>query len=129
MLISFAWTTAPLLAGAKTMTWRDWSADFAQRFRPGDQVQAWDKNPRNHGQHVADIRIVSVRCIHADELADEDYAAEGLEWMAQHPESWPKTIFGEKFRPYHVSRERFDAFRRSGETGYCVRFDQVEVLG
>ena len=125
MIISFAWTTAPLLAGVKTMTWRDWTDDYADQARRAEKVQAWDKLPRSHGSYLGkDLpghSLSIIKCTTADML-DSDYEDEGLAWMAQHPESWPKTIFGKPFDPYYVSREFFDRRREEAEPGYIVRF-------
>jgi hypothetical protein len=38
MTISFAWTTPALLAGHKTVTRRDWDAEYAIRFAAGQLV-------------------------------------------------------------------------------------------
>lgn len=127
MLISFSWTVGPLLAGVKTLTWREWDDAFAAKFRPGQLVDAWDRGPRQHGKKVATIKIISVAKMSLADLSDDDYEAEGLGWLARHPEACPKTIWGQKFQPYFVSREHFDQRRRDGEQGYAIRFDLVEV--
>jgi len=44
-IISFAWTTEASLAGRKTATRRCWSEGYARRFKSGDLVQAYDRNP------------------------------------------------------------------------------------
>ena len=55
--ISFSWTSAALLAGHKTVTRRDWDADYARRFRAGREVIAYDKLPRNGGKPIARLRL------------------------------------------------------------------------
>ncbi len=60
MIISFAWTTAALLEGRKTVTRREWTDKHAAKFKPGDLVDAWDKSPRFKGKKVAVIRIVAI---------------------------------------------------------------------
>jgi len=56
-IISFAWTTEALLKGKKTQTRRFWDDKYARKFKAGDLVQAYDKNPRSGGKPVAIIRI------------------------------------------------------------------------
>lgn len=59
-IISFAKTTAALLAGHKSVTRRYWNPRHALSFKPGEIVQAWDKSPRFGGKMVAEIKIVAV---------------------------------------------------------------------
>jgi hypothetical protein len=128
-LISFAWTTPSLVAGRKTMTWRDWNERYALSFCAGERVQAWDRLPRNHGRQVALIELTDVpKRMMSSWLTDDDYEAEGLAYLAEHPEVWPKTIFRQPFTADAVSRERFDYFRELGEIGWCIRFKLIEVL-
>ena len=86
MIISFSWTTPALLAGAKTMTRRDWTASHAARFTVGRLVDAWDRSPRTQlGRKVATIRITRqpYRTSTAD-LSREDFVGEGFEWLQAH---------------------------------------------
>ena len=55
--ISFAWTTDALLAGRKTCTCRDWEADYANRFKAGDLIAAYDRSPRFKGTQIATLRL------------------------------------------------------------------------
>lgn len=128
-LISFSWTSPPLIAGRKTMTWRDWDDTYARQFKPGQLVAAYNRSPRNHGVMVATIRITSVEKIPISHLTDEDYELEGLAYLHEHPEQCPKTLFGQKFMPWMVTREAFDLRRQSGEVGWCVRFTVEDVFG
>ena len=84
MFISFAWTTPALLAGAKTITRRSWSASHASRFRAGTIVDAWDRLPRTgRGHKVTSIRITrdpwQQRTSEMDDVTD--YEREGLRWL------------------------------------------------
>lgn len=128
MIVSYNWTTAPLVNGAKTQTWRSWDHDYARRFQPGNHVQAWDRGPRNHGVHVATLLVVSCGEQRSDLMPESFYETEGLAWMAAHPESHPKTIFGHPFTPYQVSRERFNEWRRSAEWGYVLTTEIITLL-
>lgn len=85
MIVSFAWTTPALLAGAKTVTRRDWTYGHAQKFTVGMLVDAYDRSPRAHGKKVATIRIT--RPPHRESTANlpvEDYAREGFAWLREH---------------------------------------------
>ena len=57
-IISFAWTTEAFLEGLKTVTRRDWSDKYAQRFHKGDFCKAYDKSPRNGGRCIGIIRLI-----------------------------------------------------------------------
>lgn len=127
--ISFAWTTPPLVAGRKTMTWRDWDDNYARHFKTGQLVDAYNRSPRNHGEKVATIRILSVEKTTTANLTDDDWEAEGLKYLYEHPEQCPKTLFGEKFRPDMVTLEGFRQRCQEAEDGWCIRFELVEVLG
>lgn len=124
-IISFAWTSPALVAGEKTVTRRDWNDDYAKRFRPGDLVAAYNRSPRHRGEQIATIRIVSVTWEFFDEMPDSDYAGEGLEYLAAHPELLPKS--GPYSDPYMVSRERFAAWQQQPGGCWVIRFDLVEV--
>ena len=55
--IVFAWMTPALVAGRKTCTCRDWDGDYAQRFRVGDVIAAYDRSPRYRGTQIATLRL------------------------------------------------------------------------
>jgi hypothetical protein len=87
MIISFAWTTPALLAGAKTMTRREWLASHGSRFHAGDLVDAWDRSPRAHGKKIATIRITRAPYqAWSTDLSEEDYDREGFNWLNAHGE-------------------------------------------
>jgi hypothetical protein len=80
-IISFAWTTDALLAGIKTCTRRDWNMRYAESFKKGEQVQAWDKLPRAGGKRVGTIELTETPD-YSSQYPEEDYLNEGLKWMA-----------------------------------------------
>ena len=83
-VISFAWTTPALLAGHKTVTRRDWKESHARRFRAGDVLAAFNRQPRYGGRQVASIRLTQAPYLESTALApEEDYEAEGLAWLAE----------------------------------------------
>jgi hypothetical protein len=92
MIISFAKTTGALIAGAKTVTRREWSYKHAalvtRQFVEGKTFDAWNYSPRvtsRNPHKVATIRLTqapyqewSADCTHIDELRRE-----GFEWMEE----------------------------------------------
>ena len=86
MIISFAYTTAKLLAGKKTVTRRRWAERqfkiWQNAYRSGKLVHdAYDKSPRAGGKKIAQIRLT---CQPYKELLqdmpDSDVQAEGGLW-------------------------------------------------
>jgi len=57
MWISFAYSIDEVRSGVKTSTIRLWADKHAAKFKAGDLVKAYDKNPRNGGKPRAVIRI------------------------------------------------------------------------
>lgn len=129
-IISFSYTTAALLAGAKSCTRRDWNHRYAQTFQAGERMAAYNRSPRFHGDHVATIRLLAKPTFEPlADMPDSDYDAEGFAWLSEHPESWPKTTQGMPAGPvfrHQFSREGFNMWRYSdeGRAGYMwvVRF-------
>ncbi len=58
--ISFAWTTRAILNRAKCATRRLWSDKYAQRFKKGDQVEAWNTQP--HFKGAKKIALIELSC-------------------------------------------------------------------
>ncbi|KKN82008.1 hypothetical protein LCGC14_0312750 [marine sediment metagenome] len=84
-IISFSYTVEALLAGAKTVTRRDWSERYARSFNAGEVVQAWDKLPRAGGKRVGAIRLTHAPFQENVRAAPRwAFADEGLAWMAVH---------------------------------------------
>ena len=125
-IISFAWTTAALLAGHKTVTRRDWDDSYAARFKPDEIVQAYNRSPRHRGECVALIRILSVTKEPNADMPDSDYEAEGFRWYAENPDQLPKK---DRFAYLDgVSWEAFDSWRQSGGESWVIRFTLWKVL-
>ena len=122
MIISFAWTSPALLAGSKSCTRREWDAGYAAKFHKGDIVQAWDKSPRFHGKHVADICLRAAPTLEPiSTMPSIDYVREGFEWLYHHPQSVDTKRFGA------FAWEDFEAWRRSGGDFWVVRFELVVI--
>lgn len=82
-IVSFSHTTAALVNGHKTMTTRDWKPEFAARFKAGDEILAYDKNPRNGGKPVARLRLTAdVKLTDPATLTREDFQREGFGFLA-----------------------------------------------
>ena len=126
-IISFAYTTPALLAGVKTVTRREWAAKYANSFRAGELITAYDKSPRVHGKPVAKIRLTAAPTLQPDSSApDSDYEAEGFGWLERNPQHLPAG--GNVAWMETVSRETFDRWRDSGGQHWVVRFELLEVL-
>jgi len=121
VIISFAYTTPALLAGAKTVTRRDWKPEHAGRFPIFHPVDAYDRSPRNGGRKVGTVRVLSLRRELIGLMPDSDYEAEGFAWLHANGVTPPPSSGFPDF-----SRATFDAWRASGALLYVVRF---ELLG
>lgn len=128
-IISYAHTVPALLAGAKTCTRRDWSDDYGARFREGELVSAYDRSPRIHGRRLGTVRLTAQpRREPRTLMPDSDHAAEGFEWMTRHPETWPKTLWGEPFDHFSLSPEWFRRCQQDGgRSDWVIRFELVDV--
>jgi hypothetical protein len=83
-IISFAWTTPALLARRKTVTRRDWHADYARRFHAGDIVLAYDKNPRARGKQIATLRLThDPYWERGCDMPDDDWEREGFAYLQE----------------------------------------------
>lgn len=83
-IISFAWTTPAFRARRKGCTRRDWTDDYAARFKPGMVCQAWDKTPRCRGaKKIGTIRILSKTKEPYCDVPDSDWEAEGFAYLEE----------------------------------------------
>ncbi len=115
-IISFAWTTPALLAGEKTRTRREWSDKYAQRFKVGDLIQAYDKQPRFKGKKVAIIKITGIKKEDISLMPDEDYFKEGFEYL----EKINKKIFDQD------PKIAFEEWREDGGGYWVIDFEVIE---
>ena len=121
-IISYAHTTPALLAASKTCTRRDWNAGYAATFAKGDEVQAWDRSPRFHGKHVADVRLTARPVLEPiSAMPNSDYEAEGFAWLAVHPEAINTKRFG------CFTWADFLVWRGSGVDYWVIRFEVLRV--
>jgi hypothetical protein len=123
MGIAFAWTSAPLVAGVKSVTRRPWSADYARRFRAGDRVAALDKGYRVGGVRLGVLELTAAPSWEPmSAMPDGDYAAEGFAWLSRHPEAIRGATLGD------CSWETFRAWRESGAWMWVIRFRLVRLV-
>lgn len=126
MIISFAWTTPALLAGAKSCTRREWDDGYARRFRDGELVDAYDRSPRAGGHKVATVRLTVAPTFELMRaMPDGDYEAEGFAWLYAHPEALPKRFRGNSAALESFSRAGFAAWRSEPGSMWVVRFELV----
>lgn len=84
MWISFAKTSDALLIGRKRRTRRDWALSHARKFRQGQVVDAWNRNPRNGGWKIAEIELTRDPFQQrTKQMTMEDYELEGFAWMTE----------------------------------------------
>ncbi len=120
-VISFAWTTAALLAGAKTCTRRNWSPNYARKFHKGDLVAAYDRSPRFGGKQVVTIRLTCDPYLeNTAKMTSADYDAEGLHWMAENNILMPVSAARGR---YVSAQDFFRQWRFAAEDVWVVRFE------
>ncbi|MDE2104298.1 MAG: hypothetical protein KGL39_44080 [Patescibacteria group bacterium] len=138
MIISFAHTTPALIARRKTVTRREWQDDYAARIArqvPGLLADAWNVSPRvvdrktgkPIGGKVATIKLLSVTKEPMTSMPDEDYEGEGFGYLYEHPESLPKTLWGEPVGRADFSPAAFDHWRSSPAEMWVVRFELIDI--
>lgn len=77
--ISFNWTATAFLAGAKTVTRRDWKDSYAKTFKKDELVAAYDKQRRFGGKRIGTIQLTKDPYKQSTaELTIEDWYAEGM---------------------------------------------------
>jgi hypothetical protein len=119
LIISFTWTTAAFIAGAKTCTRRHWNDAYAQRFHAGTIAQGWDRGPRNGGQLQSLLQLTTKPYKeNTADMPEEDFEKEGLGWMERHQ------ILIKGMTP----REFWDSWKAAYETVYVVRFVKLPEL-
>lgn len=113
-IISFAWTSAALLAGRKTVTRRDWTVGYAQSFSAGELVQAYDRSPRAGGKRIATIRLTKKPYVEeASKAPDEDWEGEGFAYLTERG----FTLHGT------TPQQMWDAWMQENPLLWVVRFE------
>lgn len=121
--VSFGWTWPAFVAGAKTVTRRDWKTC---PFKKGEVVQALDRVFFLKGKRIGTFVVTEQPTFSPlESMPDTDYEAEGFEWFKRHPAAIPKAA---KKRPWGACTfEAFDGWRKSGGSLWVLRFLPVEV--
>ena len=128
--ISFAWTTAALLAGRKTVTRRMGSDDYYGRFQAGDILTAWDRSPRFKGKPIAKIELTEKPYIEPLFLMpDADYEGEGFAYFDANPEIIPK-YWHKTFKERNIStfRQWFTISQDCMDPMWVIRFKVLEII-
>lgn len=123
-IISFAYTTAALLAGQKTVTRRYWKPTHAASFKPGEIVQAWDKSPRFGGKKVAEIKILAIYQENTKDMPNSHYAKEGFKYMLDN-----NIPIGKRGKtPIMTDVVYWRAWKAAQDDVYVVVFEVMEIL-
>jgi hypothetical protein len=116
-IIAFAWTSPALIARAKDTTRRDWTADYAKRWKAGQIAQAYDNGPRRGGKKIGEIRLTQAPHLERTRfMPDADYRREGLEWLDRHPQCIPANR--------HID---FQAWKEADERLYVICFEILAI--
>ncbi|KKL52538.1 hypothetical protein LCGC14_2284450 [marine sediment metagenome] len=77
--ISFNWTVSAFLAGAKTVTRRDWKDSYAKTFKKGEIIAAYDKQRRFGGRKIGLIKLTQAPYKeNSADIPDDDWESEGM---------------------------------------------------
>ncbi len=77
--IAFNWTVTAFLAGAKTVTRRDWKDSYAQTFKKGELVAAFNKQRRFGGKQIGIIKLTKTPYKeNTRDIPEEDWIKEGM---------------------------------------------------
>jgi len=116
-IISFAWTTAALLAGQKTCTRRKWDDGYASNFWERDYIQAYDRSPRYGGKRVA---VIQLTCKPYKEalchVPDSDWYTEGFEYL---------TNIGAKVNGI-APQQLWEEWKRTKAKIWVIRFEVIK---
>jgi len=109
MIISFAWTLEPLMAGRKQRTSRDWSerhmAAWQHAWDEGRLIhQAWDKSPRAGGKRIGYIQLTGrPQWERLGDVTEANLEAEGWSLATRAPQQKAIPSAG----PPYATREEF----------------------
>jgi hypothetical protein len=123
--ISFSWTWPAFVARAKTVTRRQWTSDYAARWKVGARFTALDKSRRFGGRVIGLGTIHSVYYEPIANMPDDDYVYEGFGWLHTHPECLPRSAAGQLWA--QCTLDAFDKWRRSLAYYWVVRFEAVSI--
>lgn len=124
-IISFGWTKEALLAGAKTVTRRNWKDSYARSFKAGERLQAWSKVPYAGGKRIGTIELTHPLVKERTGLMDSlhDYRDEGFWWMHHNGIKLPIGSPWPDMDAYHA----FNEWMKADVPMWVVRFRLIEV--
>ena len=111
-IISMAWTSAAFKAGRKWVTRRDWTREYAARFKVDDVCQVFDRSPRFGGRRIGFLKILSLTYEPMKLMPSFDFELEGFAFM----EERGLKIWGRE------PRQAFEDWRREDKFYWVVRF-------
>jgi len=127
--ISFAWTTPALVAGAKTVTRREWTDRYARWFKKDMLVAAYDRQPRFKGKKVATLRLTAdAKKERYNDVTDDDWEDEGFAWLQEHGINMPVYDKGRRRRMIRPS-VLFRTWRGNPDPVWVVRFEVISFEG
>ena len=119
-IISFAYTSAPLLAGAKIVTRRKWNDKYAWTFKEGEHIQAYSRQPRFKGVKIAEIVLTATpNREYTKFMHDREYYREGFHFMRTH-----NILINGKLPDWDYWR----SWKSSDELLWTVRFDLTKII-
>ena len=118
-IISFGWTTPPLVARQKFCTRRDWDHEYAVRFLRGEYIQAYDKSPRYKGRPLGTIQLTETP-VYTGILPEEDFALEGFDFCRRHGLTIDKIKPDVLWRAWHLEAQ-------TGRRWWVVRFEVMSL--
>lgn len=124
--ISFAWTTAALLAERKTVTRRECTpGDYYGRFEKGDVLRAFNRSPRFKGEPVGYIVLTETPYKEVlSSMPADDYEGEGFGFYDENPHLIPK-YWLKTFKDYGIDtfKQWFDLKKCSNFEMWVLRFE------
>jgi len=126
-IISFAWTSAALVMGRKTVTRRDWKPEYGARFKLREVVKAYDRQPRYQGKHIANILLVQKPVQEpGTAMPDSDFEGEGFAFYETFPQCMPKTK-REQYGDGLWLKESFEDWQAQSDLDWVVRFELLKL--
>jgi hypothetical protein len=104
------------------VTRREWKDTFADKIKPGDVLQAYDKVAFLGGKKIGEIEVEGITKEPISEMPVWDYQHEGFEWL------YNKGIHDAKGFPYKFDFSGFCDWRNSGKTYWVLRFKKLDWI-
>lgn len=103
-IVSYAWTSYPLILGLKKVTRRFWTPGHAKSFKAGELFQGWSKTPCYGGKLIAINKLTEAPFPQPlREVTDQDEIDEGHLWG--NAAGYIKAMGGPDLVPYVVKFE------------------------